>query len=159
MSQYSSQKPGISTAVTMTNGDVLKARSIRDVRIDLGGSMTNIRDVLHVPGLDANLLSALNRRDFNVMFNGVEIQRGDTLVGTGIRRWRMYLLRSVSMALFINEAGQTIPISQEVVGAKLSTNQRGHMTVQKNPKKNHPACVVITPAAFFHHEGGNWKGI
>lgn len=47
-----------------------------------------MKEVLRVPGLDANLLSisVLNRRGYNVLFgkNGVEIRSGNTLVATGI---------------------------------------------------------------------------
>lgn len=62
-------KRDINTTITVVNGEMLKARIIEDVRIDLGGQMVNMRDVLLVPGLDANLLSmsALNRKGFNVL--------------------------------------------------------------------------------------------
>lgn len=59
---------GISTSVTMTNSDVLKARRFAEVKIDLKSSMINIKNVLPCAGLNANFLSALNRRGLNVMF-------------------------------------------------------------------------------------------
>lgn len=63
-------KRGISTTVTIAHGEELKARFIGDVRIDLDGRMINMKDVLCVLGLDANLLSTstLNRRGLAVSF-------------------------------------------------------------------------------------------
>ena len=111
----------INTSVTVVSGEMLKAQAIGEVRFDLGGQIINMKNVLLVPGLDANLLSisALNRRGFNVMFSkkGVEIRKGDTLVATGVMRDRMYLLRSANVALYINEVEKPAPVSGESVEA------------------------------------------
>ena len=58
------------------------------------------KEVLHVSGLDANLLSisAFNQRGFNFSFSmdGVQIRSNGTLITTGIMRSRMYLLRQLT---------------------------------------------------------------
>lgn len=82
--------------------------------------MISMRDVLCVPGLDANLLSmtALNRRGLAVVLftkTGVEIKKENTLMATGIMRGRKYLLRTADTAFYSTE-GEETPISGESVG-------------------------------------------
>ena len=117
-SLFSTSRP-INTTVTVANGEVLRACSIGEVKVPLGGRTVKMKEVLHVPGLDANLLSisALNRRGFSVFFGKktVEIRSGDTLIATGVLQGRMYLLRSAERALLTSEVNGAGPISSEIL--------------------------------------------
>lgn len=103
----------INTRVTVASGEMLRAHGIGEVKVSLGGHITRMKEVLHVPGLDANLLSisALGRRGFNVLFNKgvVDIRSGNTSVATGIMKGRMYLLRSSDRALLTSEVHKAAP--------------------------------------------------
>lgn len=81
----------------------LHARRIGSVEFDLDDQTILMREVLHVPDLNANLLSiaALNRNGLNVLFrtDGVEIRRGNTLVARGVLKGKMYLLHASQTGL------------------------------------------------------------
>ena len=106
-SVFTTKRP-IRTSVTMASRAKIYAKDIGNVRFDLDGQTVRMTDVLHVPGLDANLLfiSALNRKGFDVLFrqSGIEIREGGTLVATGIMRGRMYYLQSSLVALLSRDA-------------------------------------------------------
>ena len=95
-------------SVKVASGEVVYTEGIGNIRFDLDGQTVRMTDVLHVPGLDANLLSisALNRKGFDVLFrqSGVEIREGGTLVATGIMRGRMYYLQTSLVALLSKDA-------------------------------------------------------
>ena len=97
----------INIIIKIANEGMLKIRWIGDVQINLIDHTIQMRDVLYVPGLNANLLSihALTRKDFEVLFNkvGVRILRGSILIVIGIARRRTYFLRTVDTALYTTE--------------------------------------------------------
>ena len=100
-------KKAVKTSITVANGEKLHARSIGNVKFDLDGQTIIMKEVLHVPDLDANLLSisALNRKGFSVLFkkHGVEIRRRGTLVARGVLKGKMYLLHNSQVALLTTE--------------------------------------------------------
>ena len=96
------------TAITVANGERLYARGVGDICFDLGDQNIKMVDVLHVPDLDANLLSisALNRNGLTVLFRhgGVDIRREGILVASGVMRGKMYYLHSTQTALLSKDA-------------------------------------------------------
>lgn len=128
-------KRGISTTVTIADDEMLKARFIGDVRIDLDGRSISMTDVLCVPRLDTNLLSisALTRMGLKISFekSGVKITRGSTLVATGIAKGRTYFLRSADTAFYTTE-GRDMPQILILWEKKLLMFQRD----QKNQKNS-----------------------
>ena len=108
-------KRSIKAAVTVANGENLHAKGVGNVSFDIEGQNIRMTDVLHVPEVDANLLSisALNRKGLSVLFrkDGVDIRQGDNLVASGIMRGKIYFLRSPQTALLSKDAGVLEDIS------------------------------------------------
>ena len=103
-------KRNINTIITVASGDILKARIIDEVKIDLGDQKMFMKDVLLMPNLDANLLSIsiLNKRSYQILFSKIEmkIRSNNILIAIGIMKRRMYHLRSANVALSAAEKHQ-----------------------------------------------------
>ena len=108
-------KRSIKATVTIANGEKLHAKGVENVCFDIEDQNIRMTDVLHVPELDANLLSisALNRKGFSVLFrkDGVDIRQRDSLVVSGIMRGKIYFLRSFQTALLSKDTGVLEDIS------------------------------------------------
>lgn len=132
---FTSKRNITQTSVTVANGEKLFAKHTGNVAFSTDGHIVKMTDVLHVPRLDANLLSisALNRKGLNVLFkqHGVEIRRGSTLVATGIMRGKMYFLHASQVALLSKSAGVTDVSSQNegVTQEKVDTHEKANIDI------------------------------
>lgn len=93
--------------VAVGDGVKLFAKSLGNIAFSLDDNIVKMTDVLHVSGLDANLLSVsvLNRKGLNVLFKngGIQIRKDEVLVAAGVLREKLYFLHSAQMTLHAGE--------------------------------------------------------
>ena len=96
------------TTVIIINDEMLHVKWIDDIVVDLNGQKVQMKNVLHVSKLNANLLSisVFNRRKFEISFakNEMQIRNKNILIVNEIVKGRMYLLRSSNRIFFSNDA-------------------------------------------------------
>ena len=101
-------KREIQITISVINEEMLNAKWIDDIKVNLGDQIIMMKEMLYVFELNANLffISIFNRRGFVVTFNEkiVEIKNKDILIVIEIVKGRMYMLQSVSTAFLNSEA-------------------------------------------------------